>query len=52
MPDNNTYTDKSLKSVLNLFKKHYILKVLEENDWNQTSAAHVLDIHVHICPDC
>lgn len=44
MPDNNTITDKSLKSVLNLFKKHYLLKVLEENDWNQTSAASVLDI--------
>ena len=24
MPDNNSYTDKSLKSVLNLFKKHYL----------------------------
>lgn len=44
MPDNNSYTDKSLKSVLNLFKKHYIQKVLEENDWNQTTAAQVLDI--------
>jgi Nif-specific regulatory protein len=44
MPDNNTYTDKSLKSVLNLFKKHYIQKVLEENEWNQTSASGVLDI--------
>lgn len=44
MPDNNSYTDKSLKSVLNLFKKHYIQKVLEENEWNQTNAAHVLEI--------
>lgn len=44
MPDNNTYTDKSLKSVLNLFKKHYIQKVLEESEWNQTTAAQVLDI--------
>ncbi len=44
MPDNNTYADKSLKSVLNLFKKHYIQKVLEENDWNQTLASSVLDI--------
>lgn len=44
MPDNNTFTDKSLKSVLNLFKKHYLQKVLEENDWNQTLAAQVLDI--------
>jgi len=44
MPDNNSYKDKSLKSVLNLFKKHYLQKVLEENDWNQTTAAQVLDI--------
>jgi Nif-specific regulatory protein len=44
MPDNNTYTDKGLKSVLNLFKKHYIQKVLEESEWNQTIAAQVLDI--------
>jgi Nif-specific regulatory protein len=44
MPDNNSYADKSLKSVLNLFKKHYLQKVLEENDWNQTTAAQVLDI--------
>ena len=44
MPVNNTDTDKSLKSVLNLFKKHYIQKVLEENNGNQTAAAAVLDI--------
>jgi len=44
MPDNNTYTDKSLKAVLNLFKKHYIQKVLEENEWNQTLASTVLEI--------
>lgn len=44
MPDNNTYADKSLKSVLNLFKKHYIQKVLEEHEWNQTLASQVLDI--------
>jgi len=44
MPDNTTIADKSLKNVLNLFKKHYLQKVLEENDWNQTLAAQVLDI--------
>lgn len=44
LPDNNTYSDKSLKSVINLFKKHYIQKVLEESDWNQTTAAQVLEI--------
>ncbi|HHU36694.1 MAG TPA: sigma 54-interacting transcriptional regulator [Treponema sp.] len=44
MPDNNICTDKSLKAVLNLFKKHYLQKVLVENGWNQTNAAQVLDI--------
>ncbi|HNY22557.1 MAG TPA: sigma 54-interacting transcriptional regulator [Treponemataceae bacterium] len=44
MPANNTYQEKGLKSVINLFKKHYIQKVLEDNDWNQTAAAHILDI--------
>lgn len=44
MPANNTYADNSLKSVINLFKKHYIQKVLEENDWNQTNAANILEI--------
>lgn len=44
MPDNNIDGDKSLKSVLNLFKKHYIQKVLEENQWNQTVTAGILDI--------
>lgn len=43
IPD-NTYEDKSLKSVLSLFKKHYIQKILAENEWNQTAAAKVLDI--------
>lgn len=43
MPDNNSI-DKSLKSVLTVFKKHYIQKVLEENQWNQTVAAQVLEI--------
>jgi transcriptional regulator with GAF, ATPase, and Fis domain len=44
MPANNTYQEKGLKSVINLFKKHYIQKVLEDNDWNQTAAAQILDI--------
>ena len=46
MPDNTTIADKSLKNVLNLFKKHYLQKVLEENDWNQTLAAQVLVLPV------
>ena len=44
IPDNSTYADKSLKSVISLFKKHYIQKILEENQWNQTATAKVLDI--------
>ncbi len=44
MPVNNAEGDKSLKSVINLFKKHYIQKALEDNEWNQTVTAQVLDI--------
>ncbi len=36
--------DKSLKTAVNAFKKSYITKVLEENNWNQTKAAKVLGI--------
>ncbi len=37
-------SDRNLKTALNLFKSHYIMKVLEENDWNQTETAKALDI--------
>ena len=36
--------DKSLKNAVNSFKKSYVTKVLEENNWNQTKAAKVLGI--------
>ena len=36
--------DKTLKSAVNAFKKAYVTKILEENDWNQTKAAKVLGI--------
>ncbi|EFW37108.1 sigma-54-dependent Fis family transcriptional regulator [Treponema phagedenis] len=36
--------DKTLKTAINVFKKQYILSVLEKNNWNQTSTAEVLDI--------
>ena len=36
--------DKTLKSAVNAFKKAYITKVLEENNWNQTKAAKELGI--------
>jgi Nif-specific regulatory protein len=34
----------NLKDALNNFKVHFIQKVLEENNWNQTEAAKTLDI--------
>ncbi len=37
-------SDKTLKTVLNRFKKNHIKKVLEENGWNQTESAKVLDV--------
>ncbi|MDR1104837.1 MAG: sigma 54-interacting transcriptional regulator [Treponema sp.] len=36
--------DRSLKTAINTFKIHFIRKVLEENNWNQTETARVLDI--------
>lgn len=36
--------DKTLKTAVDLFKKEYITKILEENGWNQTKAAKVLGI--------
>ncbi len=36
--------DKDLKSVLNRFKKNYVVQILRQNDWNQTKTAKVLDI--------
>lgn len=38
------FSDKSLKNALDSFKKAYVTKILEENDWNQTKAAKVLGI--------
>lgn len=35
---------KSLKDTLNDFKKDYIIQVLEDNNWNQTKTAKLLDI--------
>lgn len=36
--------DKSLKTAVDLFKKEYVTKILEENGWNQTKTASVLGI--------
>lgn len=38
------YKNKSLKEALNIFKKHFIQKALEENAGNQTETAKALDI--------
>jgi Nif-specific regulatory protein len=35
---------RDLKAAINTFKAYFIKKVLEENSWNQTEAARVLDI--------
>jgi Nif-specific regulatory protein len=35
---------KNLKTALTVFKKHFIRKTLEENNWNQTETAKALDI--------
>lgn len=36
--------DKMLKSAVNAFKRSFVIKILEENGWNQTKAAKVMDI--------
>ncbi|MDR1210621.1 MAG: sigma 54-interacting transcriptional regulator [Spirochaetaceae bacterium] len=35
---------RNLKNAINAFKAHYISRVLEKNNWNQTGAAKSLDI--------
>jgi Nif-specific regulatory protein len=35
---------RNLKNAVNTFKVHFIQKVLEENNWNQTETAKALDI--------
>jgi Nif-specific regulatory protein len=35
---------RDLKTAINTFKAHFIRKVLEENNWNQTETAKALDI--------
>jgi Nif-specific regulatory protein len=43
-PDQEGEGNRSLKTAINIFKAHFIHKVLEENNWNQTEAAKALDI--------
>ena len=43
--DNNVnITNVTLKDAINNFKKEYIIKVLDSNNWNVTKSAKVLDI--------
>jgi Nif-specific regulatory protein len=42
--DTDEYKGKSLKEALSIFKRHFIMKALEDNHWNQTETAKVLDI--------
>jgi Nif-specific regulatory protein len=42
--DTDEYKGKSLKEALSIFKRHFIRKALEDNKWNQTETAKVLDI--------
>jgi len=42
--DTDDYKGKSLKEALSIFKRHFIRKALEDNKWNQTETAKVLDI--------
>jgi Nif-specific regulatory protein len=36
--------NRNLKTAINTFKKYFIKKILEENNWNQTGTARALDI--------
>jgi Nif-specific regulatory protein len=40
----DAYQGKPLKGAVNLFKKHHIIGVLEDNNWNQTKAARALGV--------
>jgi len=42
--DGDTYSQKTLREALNIFKKHFITKALEANGWHQTRTAGALDI--------
>jgi len=38
------YSGKNLKDAVNIFKKHYIIRVLEKTGWKQTEASRILGI--------
>ena len=43
-PSDLSFSDKSLKTALDTFKKEYVTQILEENGWNQTKTAKILGI--------
>jgi Nif-specific regulatory protein len=43
-PSEQNEGNRNLKTAINTFKTHFIRKVLEENNWNQTEASKALDI--------
>ncbi|GHV59187.1 hypothetical protein AGMMS49579_26820 [Spirochaetia bacterium] len=43
-PSGQDEGNRNLKIAINTFKAHFIRKVLEENNWNQTESAKALDI--------
>jgi Nif-specific regulatory protein len=42
--DSGEYANKSLKDAIAVFKRHFIIKALEQNKWHQTETAKALDI--------
>jgi Nif-specific regulatory protein len=42
--DNAGKNDLNLKDAINNFKKHYIIEILENNNWNQSKTAKILKI--------
>jgi Nif-specific regulatory protein len=44
IPEQPGEGSRNLKNAVNTFKVHFIQKVLEENNWNQTETAKALDI--------
>ncbi|MDR2314106.1 MAG: sigma 54-interacting transcriptional regulator [Spirochaetaceae bacterium] len=44
IPEHGGEGSRNLKNAINTFKVHFIQKVLEENNWNQTETARALDI--------
>lgn len=42
--DNETYSDKTLKDAVNLFKRHFLKRALESHGWQQTKTARAIGI--------